>query len=265
MEQAVFISKIEHLKYCDENFTRLYFGNEFCERLIPSRQELQKVLSFVKKRKLSFTFVTPYVTNQGLRGLEKLLVFLAEKCPQSEIVFNDWGVFHFLREKALPVIPVLGRLLLKMKRGPRIMNILDKVPDETRRYYQTPGLTVPEICTFLKHNRIFRVELDNLLQGMDLDGTDNGIHRSLYLPFAFISTTRFCLTANCEDETKKEYVGVFPCNKECQRYTFTLVNPVMTVPLVRKGNTMFFMNETLPEAVAKRQVDRIVIEPEIPL
>jgi hypothetical protein len=109
------------------------------------------------------------------------------------------------------------------------------------------------------------VELDNLLQGIDLDGTDNGIHTSLYLPFAFISTTRFCLTANCEDETKKEYVGVFPCNKECQRYTFTLVNPVMTVPLVRKGNTMFFMNDTLPDAVTKRQVDRIVIEPEIPL
>jgi hypothetical protein len=109
------------------------------------------------------------------------------------------------------------------------------------------------------------VELDNLLQGIDLDGTDNGIHTSLYLPFAFISTTRFCLTANCEDETKKEYVGVFPCNKECQRYTFTLANPVMTVPLVRKGNTIFFMNDTLPDAVTKRQVDRIVIEPEIPL
>ena len=265
MEQAVFISKIEHLKYCDENFTRVYFGNEFCERLIPSRQELQKVLSFVKKRKRSFTFVTPYVTSQGLHRLEKLLVFLAEKCPQSEIVFNDWGVLHFLREKALPIIPVLGRLLLKMKRGPRIMNILDKVPDETRRYYQTPGITVPEVRSFLIRNMIFRVELDNLLQGIDLEGTDSDIHRSLYLPFAFISTTRFCLTANCEDETKKEYVGIFPCNKECQRYTFTLSNPVMTLPLVRKGNTMFFMNDTLPEAVTKRQVDRIVIEPEIPL
>jgi hypothetical protein len=265
MEQAVFISKTEHLKYCDENFTRLYFGNEFCERLIPSRQELQKVLAFVNKRKLSFTFVTPYVTNQGLRKIEKLLVFLAEKCPQAEIVFNDWGVFHFLREKELPIIPVLGRLLLKMKRGPRIMNIIDKVPEETRRYYQTPSLTVPEICTFLKQNRIFRVELDNLLQGIDLDGADKDIHSSLYLPFAFISTTRFCLTANCEDEAKKKYVGVFPCNKECQRYTFTLTNPVMTLPLVRKGNTSFFMNDTLPEVVTRQQVDRIVIEPEIPL
>jgi hypothetical protein len=39
----------------------------------------------------------------------------------------------------------------------------------------------------------------------------------------------------------------------------------MTLPLVRKGNTVFFMNDTLPEAVTKLQVDRIVIEPEIPL
>ncbi len=265
MEQAVFISKIAHLKYCDENFTRLYFGTEFCERLIPTSQELQTVISFVKKKQLALSFVTPYVTNTGLKKLEKLLGFLGKHCPNAEIVFNDWGVYHFMKEEALPFSLVLGRLLLKMKRGPRIMNILDKVPPETRRYYQTPSLTVPAIRAFLSRNGIFRVELDNLLQGLDLDETDQRIHKSLYLPFAFVSTTRFCLTANCEDEAKREYVGVFPCSRECQRFTFTLFHPVMTLPLVRKGNTIFFMNETLPEVISKRQVDRIVIEPEIPL
>lgn len=265
MEQAFFISKIEHLKYCDENFTRLYFGNEFCERLIPTRQELRKVLAFVKEKNLAFSFVTPYVTNAGLRKIEKLLVFLAKNHPPAEIVFNDWGVFHFIKEAGLHFTLVLGRLLLKMKRGPRIMNIIDKVPAETRRYYQTPSLTVPEISSFLSRKGIFRVELDNLLQGINLDETNNGIHKSLYLPFAFVSTTRFCLAANSEDPAKKEYVGIFPCNRECQRFTFRLYNPVMTLPLVRKGNTIFFMNDALPEAVGQRQVDRLVIEPEIPV
>ena len=265
MEQAVFITRVDQLKYCDDNFTRLYFGIEFCERLLPTMQQLKKVLSVVKKKNLDFTFVTPYVTNKGLKLLEELLPAVAWEVPQVEVVFNDWGVFQFLREEKLPVAPVLGRLLMKMKRGPRMMNIIDQVPAETRRYCQTTSLTVPEIRNFLTDNNIFRIELDNLLQGINLDDTGADMHKSLYLPFACISTSRFCLTANCEDESRKEYVGVFPCRKECRKYTFSLFNPVMTLPLVRKGNSIFFMNDAIPEIVASGQIDRIVVQPEIPI
>jgi hypothetical protein len=265
MEQAVFISTIENLKYCDENFTRLYFGNEFCERLLPTQQQLKRILSTVEKRGIALTLVTPYVTNQGLQKLEKIITFLSETMPGIEIVFNDWGIFQFMQEAGLAVTPVLGRLLTKMKRGPRIMNILDKVPDATRSYYQSTGLNVPAVRNFLKKNGIVRIELDNVLQGINLDDSGEEIHKSLYMPFTFISTTRFCLSANCENEESPEYVGIFPCHKECRRYTFTLFNPVMTLPLLRKGNTMFFMNEAVPEVVARQQVDRIVIEPEIPI
>ena len=39
----------------------------------------------------------------------------------------------------------------------------------------------------------------------------------------------------------------------------------MTLPLVRKGNSIFFMNDAIPEVVTSRQIDRIVVQPEIPL
>jgi hypothetical protein len=39
----------------------------------------------------------------------------------------------------------------------------------------------------------------------------------------------------------------------------------MTLPLVRKGNSIFFMNDVIPEVVASRQIDRIVVQPEIPV
>jgi hypothetical protein len=265
MEQAVFITRVDQLKYCDDNFTRLYFGIEFCERLLPNMQQLKKVISAVKERAVGFSFVTPYVTNKGLKQIEALLPAVAREIPDAEIVFNDWGVFHFLQEARLPVTPVLGRLLTKLKRGPRMMNIIDQVPAETSRYCRTTGLTVPELRSFLTKNNVFRVELDNVLQGVDLDNTGDDIHKSLYLPFACVSTSRFCLTANCEDEGMKEYVGVFPCSRECRKYTFTLFNPVMTLPLVRKGNSIFFMNDTIPEIVASGQIDRIVVQPEIPV
>ena len=90
MEQALFITKAENVKYFREEFTRIYFGNEFCQKLIPSKSEVEEVLSFVEKNSLNFTFVTPYVTNKGLHRLESLILFLKERKHGCEIIFNDW-------------------------------------------------------------------------------------------------------------------------------------------------------------------------------
>ena len=66
MEQAVFISKVEQLKYCDDNFTRLYFGIEFCERLLPTMQQLKKVLSVVKEREVGLQLCHALCNQQGV-------------------------------------------------------------------------------------------------------------------------------------------------------------------------------------------------------
>jgi hypothetical protein len=263
MEQTLFISNPSGLKYFQNDFTRIYFGQEFCERLLPSKGELEQVCAFSEKEGVPLTLVTPYVTDKGLLKLEKLIEFFAKKMPKAEIVFNDWGVFQFIEENFPELKPVLGRLFNKQKRGPRITNIIDQVPKETRDYYKGASLDVKAIAGFLKKKGILRVEFDNLLQGLDMSGLDKEIKRSLYLPYLFISTTRFCLTANCESGDSG--VGVMPCHHECQKYTFNLNNPVMIRPLIRRGNTIFAINDNIPEAVSTGEVDRIVIQPEIPL
>jgi hypothetical protein len=263
MDQALYISKLSGIKYFQNDFTRIYFGQEFCERLLPKEADLEKIISFSLDKDVPLTLVTPYVTDKGLLKLEKLIELFAEKMPKAEIVFNDWGVFQFIEENFSELKPVLGRLLNKQKRGPRIMNIIDQVPPETREYYTGASLDVSATVEFLKKKGIFRVEFDNLLQGLDMTGLDPEIKRSLYLPYLFISTTRFCLTANCESGDSG--VGVMPCHRECQNYSFNLNNPVMKTPLIRRGNTIFALNENIPDVVSRGEVDRIVIQPEIPV
>jgi hypothetical protein len=263
MEQTLFISNPSGLKYYQKDFTRIYFGQEFCERLLPKTDELEKLISFTLDENIPLTFVTPYVTDKGLLKLEKLIRLFAEKMPKAEIVFNDWGVFQFIEENFPELNPVLGRLLNKQKRGPRIMNIIDQVPSETRDYYTGASLDVKATAGFLKKKGVFRIEFDNLLQGLNMTGLDSEIKRSLYLPYLFISTTRFCLTANCESGDSG--VGVMPCHRECQNYSFNLNNPVMKTPLIRRGNTIFALNENIPDVVSRGEVDRIVIQPEIPV
>ncbi len=266
MEKAIFISKIENLGYVDGSCTRVYFGNEFCQRLIPSVKALEKVLKFVAKKKLNFTFVTPYATDNGLRTLKPLLKFLNKNNP-CEVVINDWGVLRILNSDYKNLKPVLGRLLSKQKRGPRIMNVWDKLPKTAKEYFKQTSITVPIYRKFLNDNRIKRVELDNLLQGIDLNFNfpDSEIHGSLYVPYAYVTTTRLCLTANCDKPKKVDKIGIFPCNKECQRYTFELKHKAMPVTLILKGNTQFFKNDKIPKNLEKRGIDRIVYQPKVPM
>jgi hypothetical protein len=263
MEQAIFISKVKNIKYYNTSFSRLYFGNEFCEHLIPSVIDLEQVLDFVLGNSLDFTFVSPYVTNDGLRKLEILLQEISRKRPNSEVVFNDYGVLRILNTHYPELEPVLGRLLNRMKRGPRLMMVIDKLPRTTVEYFQSSNITVPILSQFLNENRVRRVELDNVLQGFDF--SLDGLSASLYVPFAYITTTRLCLTNSCDVPETEELIGIFPCKRECQKYDFHLKNPIMPVTLIRKGNTIFFKNEILPYRLEERTITRIVNEPEVPM
>ena len=265
MERALFIAKSKDLSYYIPDFSRLYFGNEFCERLLPTNRDVDTALAFAGEKKASFTLVTPYCTELGLRRIRSLLKKLAKERPESEVVFNDWGVLRMLRTSSYDLKPVLGRLLTRIKRGPRLMGMIDVLPKEALEYLRSSNHTVPNYTEFLKKNGVERVELDNPLQGFDFERADKDIHLSLYVPFAYVTTTRFCLTASCDIPEKKGLVGVFPCKRECQKYTFYLENPVMPVMLLRRGNTIFFKNDKIPQGLTEKGVDRIVIQPEVPM
>jgi hypothetical protein len=262
VERALFITKQKNLKYLTVDYQRVYFGNEFCERLLSGPETLSRVMEEVQERGLAFTLVTPYVTDAGIIKVERLLAVLPDG---TEVVFNDWGVLRVMRQQYPRLELVQGRLLTKLKRGPRIANVLDKLPAGALQHLKSTNLGVPIYQRFLRENNITRVELDNPLQGIDLGGVPPDLKLSLYIPFAYVSTTRFCLVANCDLPEKKGVIGVFPCHQECQKYTFYLNNPVMTTPLTRKGNTLFFKNMKLPPDVKELNISRIVIQPEIPL
>ena len=214
---------------------------------------------------MTFSLVTPYVTDMGLEAIEKILDLLSDRNPGSEVVFNDWGVLELLQDRFPMFVPVMGRLLNKNKRGPRLMNIFSKLPLPTKKYYTGSNLDVSYAIKFLKKYNVARVEFDNLLQDINFADMDKTIKKSVYITFVFVSTTRLCLSANCDNPRYKDYIGVFSCNKECQKYTFYLENPVMGVTLIRQGNTIFFLNERIPGAVSAGLVDRVVVEPEIPI
>ena len=263
MEKAIFISRIENLAHLAPEHSRLYYGNEFCEHLVPSPADLTRVLEVAGERGLDFTLVTPFVTNRGIEALKPLVEEVGKRALGAEIVVNDWGMLKVLGESfGRTGGIVLGRLLTKQKRGPRILNIRDRVPARMIEHFRMPNVDVPVLSDFLLERGIDRVELDNPLQG--IQRSEPRLAASLYYPFVYVTTTRYCLTATCEGG-RKNLRSITPCGRECGKYAFTLSHRHMPVKLLLRGNTQFFRNDALPENLEELKIDRLVYEPEIPM
>lgn len=289
MEKAIFITKVSQLRYIDHKYSRLYYGNEFCERLIPSLQDLREIVGYIQKRRLYFSFVSPYVTNVGLGRLRVLFEFLRVENINCEVVINDWGVLNLVNHKYPNLAPVLGRLLTKQKRGPRLIKLLKRqvrprliidsknpgkrciiieksLPLALDPYYKGSNTaSVSIIHNFLIRQRINRIELDNIVQGFFLRLPQDKIFASVYLPYVYITTTFFCPTAGC-DRKKKSLLKIKPCKRQCQRYVFKLRHRTMPKVIYLKGNTQFYKNASLTiRKLEKSGIDRMVYQPEIPI
>jgi hypothetical protein len=255
---------------------RLYFGNEFCENLIPSVQALKKMHRAAEARHRGFTFVTPFVTNAGLQRLEGLLSYL-DRRQGIEVVFNDWGVLKLLRDRFRNLEPVLGRLLTKQRRDPRMMRIFTspqkfresispdgkvktvliakKTPHSMFEHYQSSVINLPAFQEYLISQGIFRVEIDNLVWPMKIE-MNRKIGVSVYLPYGYITTTRMC---------GKWTLSYAACKKECRKFFIRLNDASFPVPFYGIGNTIFYESKP-PSYDYLRQlgVDRIVYQPRLP-
>ena len=260
----MFVSRLEHLDHWQPGYGRLYYGNEFCERLMPTGEGLKLALEFAGERGVSLTLVTPYVTENRLARLRELLDIMVADARGDEVVFNEWGVLRVLHNGYSGLTPVMGRLLNRMKRGPRLMTVIDKLPPSTVRYFRDNYLKNPALNDFLATHGVGRVELDNLLQGFDFKLEH--LRGSLYTPYVYVSTTRLCLSAGCEDPSRATEVTVgADCRQECRRYTFHLRHPIMPVRLIRKGTAVFYHNPREMPDLEARGIDRIVVQPEVPI
>lgn len=291
MEKALFVTEPSRLRSCSvRGYRRLYFGCEFCQRLMPGVAALEKALLWADKARLAFTLVTPYVTQTGYGALERLLGFLSKRGIPAEVVINDWGTLELLRLLPQGFQPVAGRLLTKQKRGPTIIPLLSrqavtplvvrdphrpksstiifqkKLPPAVDPYYKgSNASSVPLIQEFFLSIGIRRMELDNLAQGMHLELLKDRMTASVYTPYVYITTTFFCPSAGCEQKGGP-LLKLMPCTRPCRRYGFLLRHRSMPKPLYLRGNTMFYKHAGgCRKAWAAMGISRIVHQPFIPV
>lgn len=282
--------------------SRIYFGNEFCERLITDWQEIRNILTLAKKKNLNFTLVTPYVTNEGLQKLKRLFSNLNKIEEEIEVVVNDWGVLNLFHRDYKNLKPVLGRLLNKMMRMPRFekawpklmpkqMELLHSLLSSNREaagcskkdsenlwlklmpkqisFLQSSSISLNSYKQYLTTFNVKRVEFDLVPQGIDLDFSRGSLKASIYYPWTYITSGRVCEIGSISLPPKKKFTLHNYCQKECADYCTTWKSdlPFMSDEVFQKGNTVFMKCRASIETLKcyfKKGFNRIVYEPRLP-
>lgn len=259
------------------NIEGIYFGQETCENLIPSLKHLQEAVEFCRKNEYQFTFVTPYTGPKGIERLRKLFDFLNTEAKECEVVVNDFGVLQLLITEFKNLIPVMGRLLNKMKRDPRfslsgydiantdIKNI-KKVEENQEEAIKASAYELSIYQEFLRENGIERVGIDALSQYLDSKTIKKwGFPVDLYWPWTYVTSSRSCVTAAHTQPGKESHPTDEPCRFQCRKYDFTFRSDKKMLPTVFRGNAVWMSTRTLSEDYFNQGFERLVYQPYIPV
>lgn len=258
---------------------RLYFGSEFCQYRLAPLSAVKKALAFCRENGLTFTFATPFVHQDQFHRLAELLSFLNDAGPCSgkriEVVVNDWGVYHHIRTHFSNLDVVIGRLLNKMIRDPRVAHHYDneRAPESAREFFKQPGLLSTWFTRFLEGGNVVGFDFDQLIQGTDVSDSVSPLIASLHFPYGCVASGSACLVGFMDTPKSDKFRGDPNCKQQCQSYVFELTNrrhTDMEHRVFQKGTTAFYAHKTATIKQGLRSMQsltspRVVFSPRIPM
>lgn len=263
--------------------TNIYFGNEFCEELIPTLDEVIKAVDICNKLKYTFTLVTSYVTDKGIEKLEVILQFLDSLSEKIEVVCNDWGVCQLINDKYINLEIIAGRVLDKLSRDPRISKDEYELvySKNSLEFLKTPNILVDSYQYVLKKYQVKRAEFDYVPQGLNITNKlkQKSVNKiSVYMPFGYVTTGRMCMMRFLKQKGKEKFYLNKSCQKSCKKYNQIMVKNIELginydsyivndkLELFRKGNTVFYEVKDIGSFLEENDViDRIVYQSYLPM
>ena len=251
--------------------TRVYFGHETCERLLPAAGAISRWARSAVDKGVALTLVTPFLTNAGLDQARRLIDCLSSINGGMEVVCSDWGLLDVLaREKA--ATPVVGRLLAARPADPRLMRMFAGGRERTLTHldgtlcqlkYRPPGaelarlyrgcwLDRPELISWFMSRGVRRAEIDNTGHGIELAGFP-GWSYSLHVPEVLVAVMRRCPGVG------EDFSAPAACpSSRCVAPAVEWKMPGSPAALKRKQNALFYERPDLPDNFESLPIDRIV-------
>ena len=235
---------------------QLRFGNEFCQRLLPSRAAVRQGVQLAARHGLGFALALPILTDAGLVRTQRLL---AELPDGTEVAVNDWGLMRLISRSFAHLQIIAGRQLCRLLKDPRAPPAPDAEPQR--------GWANPAFAALLLRLRAQRLELDIPPFASPLEWSVPGLRLSAHTPFGFVTTGRICRLGNLRQESARRFAPEHGCARECLTYCVRITRRSAhadSLPLLQRGNTLFYRHgdssrSTLAAALAAGIIDRLVL------
>lgn len=253
------------------SFSHLYFGQEFCQHLAPSLEDLKTACYTSRQLGWDFTYVTGALTNSNMTEVRKRLVFLNRESESSdrpiEVVVNDWGLLYCLKGDFPNLMPVLGRLLTRQTRyeqsSPGNENLTEIVRNQLHAAADT-FLSYRPYRQQLEDLGVKHIDVDPVVQGTRIESTW-GFSYGFYYPWSFLTGAGTCLTAALQDLNRQHFVTELPCSGPCREVNVAWDKADRIA--LQRGNSFFLLNRDIVEPYMNGQFafNRLIYQPVIPI
>lgn len=261
MEKVILLNKIpQDIGRITKTYARIYYGSEFCDFLTPTLSEIRRLKQIKKMHRLPFSLVTPYVNERNLKQWLELLDHLNNRYPGTEVIANDWGIIHAIKNKFRRLPIVLGRLLTKQKKGFFYMNGSGrpvKAPAMNKREREFLNSSILQnrfICDFLADMKIRRLGLDNIPAPSRCFISED-FKIDLYYPYIYLTTSNYCLSYIAQKRCAR-FTKPVRCPAYCKKENNVKKIGICDEYIYLKGNTQFRFNDNINMVFKKN--DRLV-------
>lgn len=222
-------------------FKRIYVGNQFCHNLFPDKNILLKILDKAYKENLEITIAFTYIREEYIYYTEEIISIIYNWCENNgkmvEIIVNDWGMIKLFTEKLDLLTPILGVLLNKRKKDPRmkwkwgVQNNIKRIVDN--------NLSCHEYREFLSKLHINRYEYETSTFLSKIHKTNSSLH----FPYYQMNTSQYCpLYAQCKNYSRNRQILVKSCPKYCSEFVFMYPKHLN---MVGKYNSIFGFDDAI--------------------
>jgi hypothetical protein len=239
----------------------LYFGNSYCEHLLPSPLDIAKAKSHYNDRHHNFVFVFPPIASKINRAKETFKTL--KELQVKEVVVNDYGMMYLaLSEGFKPILGVnftktIKNTFVEHKIATEITKEQFKNQKELVRHLE---FEIDSYREFLKSLGIGRVSIENIEFDESFLGKKPLLNIDIYYPYITISNSRACDIAGIYED-KRGYFAQKDCLKYCQELSLEFALTPITGLLqrynsVQKSNILL----NIKKDVYKNKKNRLIWE-----
>lgn len=230
------------------NVRRLYLGSEHCFHLFPDDEILRTIACKAKNEGVALTFCTSIVHQSQAKEAKRRLRLIAELCPASEVIVNDWGILNTLCGENR-IMPVFGTIINRFRRDAR--SAWKAGMRENHRLIEENALNDPVFRRLLTDCGVRRFEYACNPQMTLPSGA-----KSLHFPFYTMNTSAYCpLKAYIETGLRGRQCEADSCPAYCEQNVFLYPK---SLDMLHRTRSLLGVERNFPNTQYLRAFDRLV-------